>query len=201
MSKKPSIPRREQILEVALQRFSKYGYSETSTRQICADLGLAHSAVYNHFRSKEELLLSIEEREFLIMQTSLESLMEFEKSASPQRRAFLAVRLTFQRTIASREAWRLSLEAIRSFKPKNRAAAILRRDRYQNLLRDLIIEALRAEGKDPAGANLGVLHLFGICDGISRWYSPSGPLTEDAIVNDTAHWAMRGLDISNYEVG
>src|SRR5258707_126504 len=95
-------------------------------------------AVYNHFRSKEEILLAIEEREVTAMQAGLETLLQLERAASPEWRAFLAVRFTFQRTIGSREAWRLSVESLRSFKPKNRVAAIRRRDKYQNALQKVI---------------------------------------------------------------
>lgn len=196
MARNPTTPRREEILASALKRFAKYGYAATSTRQICADMGLAHSAIYNHYRSKEELLLAIEEREVSTMQAGLEAIMDAERDASPQRRAYLAIRFTIQRTIASREAWTLSIEAIRSFRPKNRAAAIRRRDTYEQTIRAIIDKALAAEGKATTRPNVGILFFFGVCDGIARWFSASGPMAEQELIEEATRWIMRGFEIA-----
>jgi AcrR family transcriptional regulator len=195
MARSTKIPRKEEILATALKRFAKYGYAATSTRQICADMGLAHSAIYNHYKSKEDLLIAIEEREVTTMQAGLEATMEAERDSSPRRRAYLAIRFTLQRTIASREAWTLSIEAIRSFRPKNRAAAIRRRDKYEQSMKAIIEEALRAEGKPTELAGLWSLFFFGVCDGIARWFSPSGRLTEEELIDEATRWIMRGLQL------
>ncbi|MFA3783452.1 TetR/AcrR family transcriptional regulator [Melioribacteraceae bacterium 4301-Me] len=50
---------KEKILEVALDLFSVSGYSGTSIRDISKQVGLRESAIYNHFKSKEEIFLSI----------------------------------------------------------------------------------------------------------------------------------------------
>ena len=57
MPKKPEFPRREEFLNAALARFSRAGYSATSTREICADLNIVPSAMYNYFPSKEAVIL------------------------------------------------------------------------------------------------------------------------------------------------
>lgn len=44
---------------VALDLFSKRGYSGVSVRDICGELGLKESALYYHFKNKEELLNSL----------------------------------------------------------------------------------------------------------------------------------------------
>lgn len=48
--------RREQILEVALELFSKKGYNATTTRQITDRLHISPAALYYHFRSKAACL-------------------------------------------------------------------------------------------------------------------------------------------------
>ncbi len=49
----------QRIRAAAIAAFAEFGYSGTSTRQITARLGMSASAMYPHFRSKEELLYSI----------------------------------------------------------------------------------------------------------------------------------------------
>jgi AcrR family transcriptional regulator len=47
------------ILSKSLQLFSENGYSGTSVRNISSAVGLRESAIYNHFRSKKDLLCEI----------------------------------------------------------------------------------------------------------------------------------------------
>lgn len=50
---------RERIQEVALDRFTEYGYAQTSLREIAEDLGFTKAALYYHFKSKEEIVDSL----------------------------------------------------------------------------------------------------------------------------------------------
>ena len=47
---------RQGILEVAVQVFNEHGYDATSVGMLAERLGLAKSALYHHFESKEALL-------------------------------------------------------------------------------------------------------------------------------------------------
>ncbi len=46
---------RERILAAALEMFSRQGYAGTNIRELTASLGLAKSAMYRHFDSKEQI--------------------------------------------------------------------------------------------------------------------------------------------------
>jgi AcrR family transcriptional regulator len=47
------------ITEKALDYFSNHGYAGASIRQIARAVGIRESAIYNHFKSKEEIFLAI----------------------------------------------------------------------------------------------------------------------------------------------
>jgi AcrR family transcriptional regulator len=47
------------ILEVAIELFSRSGFSAVSVREITRQVGIKESSLYNHFRSKEEILGTI----------------------------------------------------------------------------------------------------------------------------------------------
>lgn len=47
---------KEKIFDVAVDWFSKYGYEGVSVRKIAYGAGIKESSIYNHFKSKEELL-------------------------------------------------------------------------------------------------------------------------------------------------
>lgn len=50
---------KEQILNASLNFFSKHGYSGASIRQIAREVGIRESAIYNHYKSKEEIFNAI----------------------------------------------------------------------------------------------------------------------------------------------
>lgn len=47
------------ILQTALELFGRHGYHGVSTRDIARAVEISPSAMYHHFRSKEELLFEI----------------------------------------------------------------------------------------------------------------------------------------------
>jgi AcrR family transcriptional regulator len=50
---------RETIRSVALELFAEQGYDRTSLREISERLGVTKAAVYYHFKTKEEILISL----------------------------------------------------------------------------------------------------------------------------------------------
>ncbi|KIM03914.1 MAG: TetR family transcriptional regulator [Sulfurovum sp. AS07-7] len=47
------------ILDVSLKLFAVNGYKATSVRDIAGELGIKQSALYNHFKSKDEILSAL----------------------------------------------------------------------------------------------------------------------------------------------
>ncbi len=50
---------REKILKEAATLFSELGYKTASVRKIAAKVGIRESALYNHFKNKEEIFLEV----------------------------------------------------------------------------------------------------------------------------------------------
>jgi len=47
---------KEKILDIALELFSTKGYKATTVRDIAGEIGIKQSALYNHFKNKDEIL-------------------------------------------------------------------------------------------------------------------------------------------------
>ena len=54
--------RRAELLDVALRLFAEKGFASTTIADIAAASGTAHGLVYHYFRSKDELLVAVLER-------------------------------------------------------------------------------------------------------------------------------------------
>jgi AcrR family transcriptional regulator len=51
--------KREQLIETALELFSKHGFHAVGIDSILAKSGVAKKTLYNHFKSKDELILAV----------------------------------------------------------------------------------------------------------------------------------------------
>jgi AcrR family transcriptional regulator len=50
---------KQKILKVSTTLFSELGYKGTSGRKIAKEVGIRESAIYNHYKSKEEIFLEV----------------------------------------------------------------------------------------------------------------------------------------------
>ena len=55
---------KERILQEAATLFSELGYKSASVRKIAAKVGIRESALYNHFKNKEEIFLAVADNIF-----------------------------------------------------------------------------------------------------------------------------------------
>lgn len=185
------MPRRDEFLAAALARFSQYGYTATSTRDICADVGIVHSAIYNYFPSKEAVLLAIQEREMVRMQGGLDALLASSEGAHPMERLATALRYTLRVAINGRAAWHIMGEMLRSITPRNRVDVVRRRDIYEGTVRSLISEAIANGNLPRQDVRLAALHIFGLAAGIASWYRPDGEYSAEKLVDLTLSACMR----------
>src|SRR5246127_493581 len=55
---------RSRIQQIAVELFTEHGYEGTSLREIAERLGVTKAALYYHFKSKEDIVLSFTEDYF-----------------------------------------------------------------------------------------------------------------------------------------
>ncbi|WP_149831163.1 TetR/AcrR family transcriptional regulator [Streptomyces tailanensis] len=64
---------RQRIQDVALELFAEQGYEKTSLREIAERLGVTKAALYYHFKTKEDILVSL----FRDLQRPIDELIEW----------------------------------------------------------------------------------------------------------------------------
>jgi TetR/AcrR family fatty acid metabolism transcriptional regulator len=82
--------RRNEILDAASQVFSKYGFAKTIIDQVASQANLGKGTVYQYFKSKNELFLSVGERGMDRLKDSV--LMVIEEEKDPISRIEKAIR-------------------------------------------------------------------------------------------------------------
>lgn len=87
-----SIPRsaaKTRVLDAALRLFTERGVGGTSLQMIADAIGVTKAAVYHQFRTKEEIVLAVTERELALLEAPLEA-----AEAEPDRPRAIEVLMT-----------------------------------------------------------------------------------------------------------
>ena len=186
----PNASTRVDILKSAARAFRKLGYHGATVEQIAAALHMKKGNLYYYFKNKEEIL-------FACHQYSLDQLTQLlddvERSGAPADEKLRQLIVAFVHTILDElhgTALFLDLEALT---PPHLKAVILRRDRFEHGVRQVLEEGMRA-GRFAAGnAKLLAFALFGAVNWIPRWFNPQGPATSQEIADRFADYLIAGL--------
>lgn len=87
-------PRREQLVEAAARVFNAKGYEAASLREICEAAGILPGSMYYHFRSKEDLLVTVHAEGFRQLNEAVDSALEGKNDPWNRLEAAIAAQLT-----------------------------------------------------------------------------------------------------------
>jgi len=145
-------PATQKILQVALELFNERGYEGTSMRHIAERLGVTTAALYYHFRSKDDILISLV-RPILERTDRLLSGSRSAVSSTDARRALLGAYMDL--LLDCRDLYRFLGRDVGAL---NRQAIGTRVDEQERKLRVLLVGSqARAKAHIRATAALGAL--------------------------------------------
>ncbi len=186
----PNARTRVDILKSAAKAFRKLGYHGATVEQIAAALHMKKGNLYYYFKNKEEIL-------FACHQYSLDQLTQLlddvERSGAPPDQKLRTLIVAFVHTILDElhgTALLLDLEALA---PSHLKQVIVRRDRFEHGVRQVLLDGMRAGTFAPGDAKLLAFVLFGAVNWIPRWFSPQGSATSQEIADRFADYLISGL--------
>ncbi|MFN3948059.1 TetR/AcrR family transcriptional regulator [Microbacterium sp.] len=181
---------RDGILAVAVQLFNEQGFDATSVSDLARRLGLAKSALYHHFSSKEELLSVALEAALGGLEAVLDDPRAGEGAASDRLR-FVLIGAT-DVLVAQLPAVTLLLR-VRGNGAVEQAA--LERRRVFDHRVTALVAAAQAEGdvRDDVDAAVAARLLFGMINSVVEWYRPGGGVDGDRLGADIVRIALDGL--------
>lgn len=184
---------REQILEAAAQIFREKGFHAASMKDIAEAVNLQKGSLYHHVSSKQEILVDI-------LDQALDMLIEgmmgvVEQSVAPDKKLRIAV-MTYLEALTRRPdlAAVLLLEH-RSLEPEYRKRHIPRRDRFENLWRQIIDEGLEQGIFESENPGLAVKALMGVINWTIMWYRPDGALSAAEIADKSTDLFLNGISV------
>jgi TetR/AcrR family transcriptional regulator, cholesterol catabolism regulator len=181
---------RVEILKAAAAAFRKLGYHGATVEEIAAALHMKKGNLYYYFRNKEEIL-------FACHQYSLDRLLaildDIERSGVSPDQKLRRLISAFVHTILDElhgTALGLDLEAL---SPAHLRTVIVRRDRFDKGMREVLKEGIRSGTFVYADAKLLSFAILGAVNWIPRWYNPDGPSTSQEIADKFADYLIGGL--------
>lgn len=186
----------EAIRAAAFAQFAERGYPVVTVRDIMKACGLTQGALYNHFKSKDELLHDI----IASTQGELErQCQQAVAGAGGDPRAELAAfvrvyvirhcRLRIEALVANREIGWLDSARVADIRRSRRAI----RDIVVTILRHGVEKGVfdppRIDGKHDLKAM--AMALLDQCTHVSMWYGPGGDLTEEQMAKLYTDMALR----------
>ncbi|WP_439612417.1 TetR/AcrR family transcriptional regulator [Reyranella sp.] len=186
----------EAIRAAAFAQFAERGYPVVTVRDIMKACGLTQGALYNHFKSKDELLHDI----IASTQSELERLcQQAVAGAGPDARAQLAAfvrvyvmrhcRLRIEALVANREIGWLDTARVSDIRRSRRAIRDIVVTILAHGVENDVFDPPRVEGKHDLKAI--AMALLDQCTHVSMWYGPGGDLAEEQMAKLYADMALR----------
>lgn len=179
----------EAVIDAALTLFAQYGYHGTALSQIAELLGVRTPSLYNHMRSKQELLHTIVDR------TTAGVLADFHAAVAGVTDPVEQLRrasLVYARRHAThrREAIVVNRDTASLDEP-HRSAMQDRRREHEHALRRLISDGAEAGVFHIGSPALASFAIREMCVSIARWFRDDGPMGVDEVAEQYSRFALR----------
>jgi AcrR family transcriptional regulator len=184
---------KEGILEAAARIFSEKGFHATSMNDIAEAVNLQKASLYYHFGSKQEILISLLDHALDLINSRLESVLA--QSLPPDEKLRQAM-VSYLQTIAENQNLSaVLLLELRSLDPQLKARHASRREKFERLWRDLIIEGKQEGVFNSIDPSLTGRAILGVMNWTVTWYRSDGPRSATEIANLFADLLLQGLMI------
>jgi AcrR family transcriptional regulator len=182
---------REEILDAAVQIFSQKGYHASSMQDIANAVNLQKASLYHHFSSKQEILAMLLDQSLDILNEQMEEISR--QKSPPEVKLRAAIRSYLSTLIDHRDRAAVLLLEHRSLNAEFRAHHIPRRDKFEGLWRDLLMDGVNEDVFVCEDPPMAVRALLGMINWTITWYRPEGPLTAGEIGTLLADYMLSGL--------
>lgn len=181
---KPRNNTRDRLIEAAVELFGANGFIETSMRDLAAEVGIKAPALYNHFKSKEEIFveaITVTLQDFHAAVTGAD-----DPSQPPLKRLenMVTRHVVYQinhARIAKANDRMIESSVIDRLEPAQREAIRLLLRKYLDTMTDIAAQVMKQAGRDPKDARLCALAIGSMCDKVLSWYRPDGRYSKHRI--------------------
>ncbi len=183
--------RREEIIKEAALLFKAKGYGAASMRDLAERIGLEAASLYNHIKSKEEILKEIcfvTAQKYVVQ---LELIEQNEKSAVEKIKALLRLHISMI-TDCKEEVFVCNNEYKHLSEPYLSDFQVVRRS-YELRFLAIIEQGIANKELKEIDPNIGLYTLLSAVRWLEIWYKPERKISSKNLQNDVVTILLSGL--------
>jgi TetR/AcrR family transcriptional regulator, cholesterol catabolism regulator len=186
--------RRAEVITLAASLFDQRGYASVSMEQIAAAAGIAKPTLYHYFTGKDEILRGIHETFIDILLHRQDERVRL--GLAPADLLLGAMTDIFGLMETHRGHVRVFFEHHRELPDAARREIRVKRERYQQLIRDAIAEGVRTRAFRDVDPEVATLAVFGVCNWAYQWWRPGSGADPALTAQKMWDLIIRGLTVS-----
>ena len=163
------------IRDACVRLFAQKGFQGTGIREIAAEAGVTTAALYHYVDTKEELLLEIMIGVLDPLTAAARRIVTDVDRSEARLGALVEHHVWFH--AVHQLASVVTDTEIRSLSGDARTEVIARRDIYEAIWRNVVVEGATEDTFRVDDPRIATTALLQMCTGIAHWYMPTGPLT------------------------
>ena len=187
---------RQRILSNSLKLFARSGYAAVSMREIAEAVGVGPGALYNHFATKQHILMAIMEehmRALLAAYAENTTPANDAKNDTATARLEAFVRFHISYHIALPDAVFLSYMELRALEPENfKIIEDLRRE-YEAILKQILHLGVQQKQIRVEDIHVSTMAILAMLTGVTSWFRQQGRLSAREIEDIYLSLVMRSL--------
>jgi AcrR family transcriptional regulator len=181
----------ERILEVATEQFYERGYRATTMRDIAAAVGVKAGSLYNHYASKQDILVRLCRETSQRLHDGAVNRIEGVGDVEQALRTYVIWHVSFH--AENRHGSRVTDTQLSMIDPEHRSALIEIRDAHEQLLRDILERGARERRWSSQNLRIVSIAIETMCNEVAAWYRDDGPLSPEGIGELYAEFILSGL--------
>lgn len=179
--------KRQVVLRTAAQIFSRRGFHETTLSDIADELHIAKPTLYHYFKSKDEILLEVQQAAIAQM---LDAHIDPRATGRDQIHAFFH---RYVEMIVDDFGTCLIMTGVLPLLPENRSLVRKGSKSIEIILRDMLRRGIVDGSIEPCDPKISAKFMFGSLNWIPYWYQIDGELNVKALAERAIDFVMRGL--------
>jgi hypothetical protein len=191
MKSKKDSPRKEVIIAKAAQLFREKGYNASSMRDLAEKVGVEAASLYNHIRSKSEILQEI------CFRIANQFMNEIEKTSASNQPAIKKVeailRFHIRNMIENYEEVYVSDREWKHLEEPYLANFHTQRRIYRQRIAAIIEEGIQKKEIHEIDAPTAVLILLSMVSGIESWHRSQQKINATQLEENMVSIAIKGL--------
>lgn len=176
------------IRQAGLRLITEHGFEAMSLRQLAAEVGLQSASLYNHIRTKQDLLFQLIHEHLTALLAQTDAALAEVAGRPPRARLerFVLHHLTYHME-KKREVFVANFE-LRGLNPENYKVIVALRRQYEAKLIAILDEGAAAGVFDLIDTHVAAYAILAMLTGACTWYRPDGRLSTADVV--TLHTRM-----------